>query len=220
MTQQFGVMMSQSVQNLILRRAIAEDVDWAVPLLFASGSAIFSYIFASSSDQARQVLHQAFTLPNHAFSYEHTQVAELDGLPAGLFIGYSGRLKKQADEKVHFAMARILPLQKLPKILVNVADFSRIKQDVAIADYYILGLSVLPEFRNQGVGTYLLTQAENQARSERCHTLCADIAYTNTTAKRLFERHGYQITCSKTTDRFEQMTRLGGLHRFVKWLED
>lgn len=207
-----------SIRNVTLRPAIAEDVNWAVPLLFATGPALFSYIFASPSEQAKDILRQAFVYPYHSFSYEHTQVLEVLEQPVGLIISYPSSLKRQADEKVHQVMARILPLRKLPKILVNLADLSRIKQDVAPQDYYILGLSISPEFRDRGLGAYLLQQAENQAHQYDCSSICLDVTYTNTAAKALLERLGYQTICSKSTSRFEQMTRAGGIHRMAKRL--
>lgn len=214
-----GDMVSQlSVQNITLRPAIAADVDWAAPLMFAAGPALFSYVFASPPDQSQKILQQAFVCPRHSFSYEFTQVVEVGQQPAGMMLSYSGARKRQADEKVQSVMAKFLPLRKLPKILMNVADLTRIKQDVLPEDYYIFSLSVLPEFQNQGVGTYLLHQAERQAQASGCRAVCLDVAFTNTRAKALFERHDYRVTCSKSTDRFEQMTRAGGLHRMVKLL--
>jgi ribosomal protein S18 acetylase RimI-like enzyme len=210
-------MLTQVVtENITLRPAIAEDVDWVAPLLFSAGPALFSYIFAAPPDQAQEILSQAFTYPYHAFSYEHTQVVEVNREPAGMMISYAGVRKRQADEKVHAVMARILPLLKLPKILVNLADLTRIKQDVAPQDYYILGLSILPALRNQGLGSHLLNQAELQAQAQNCQSLCLDVTYSNAKAKALFERSGFQVTCSKTTSRFEQMTRAGGIHRLEK----
>lgn len=212
-------MLSQLSQQFTLRQAIATDVTWAAPLLFSSGPALFSYIFASPADQAQKILSQAFSQPSHAFSYEHTQVVEIEGQPAGLMVGYPGALKRQVDEKVHFVMARILPLKKLPKILVNVADLSRIKQDVELQDYYLLSLGILPEFRNQGLGKQLLKQAESQAAESACPSICLDVTFNNHAAQGLFNSRGYKVICSKTTDRFDRMTRAGGLHRMVKALE-
>lgn len=214
-------MTSQLVsENVTLRPAIVEDVDWVAPLLFAAGPALFSYIFASPPDQAQEILSQAFIYPYHAFSYEHTQVVEVDRQPAGMMISYSGVQKRQADEKVHAVMARILPLLKLPKILVNLTDLTRIKQDVASQDYYILGLGVLPNLQNQGLGTHLLNQAAQQAQEAGCKSVCLDVTYSNSKAKVLFERSGFQVTCSKTTSRFQQMTRAGGIHRMEKSLAE
>jgi ribosomal protein S18 acetylase RimI-like enzyme len=202
------------INNLTLRRAIADDCNWAAPLLFSICPALFSYIFASSAEQAQDVLQKAFVYPSHSFSYEHTCVIEIQGQPVGLIIGYPARIKRQADEKVHGVMARITPLRKLPKILINVADFNRIKQDISEKDYYLLGMSILPEFRNQELGTYLLAQIEAQA--ENCQAICLDITYINTGGRKFFERNGYRIALSKTTDRFEQFTRSGGIHRMIK----
>lgn len=202
--------------NLTLRRAIADDGNWAAPLLFSICPALFSYIFATSAEQAQDVLQQAFVYPSHAFSYEHTCVVEIQGQPVGLIIGYPAVIKRQADEKVHSVMARLTPLRKLPKILINVADFNRIKQDISMKDYYLLGVGILPEFRNQGLGTYLLAQIEAQASP--CQTICLDITYINTRGRKFFERNGYRITLSKTTNRFEKFTRSGGIHRMIKHL--
>ena len=207
-------------QNITLRPAIADDVAWAAPLFFAAGPAVFSYIFASPFEESKAIFCQAFAYPQHALSYEHAQVVEVLNQPAGVMISYPGVLKRQADEKVHQVMARILPLRKLPKILVNLADLTRIKQDVSVEDYYILGLSVMPEFRSQGLGTYLLAQAEKQALSHNCQAISLDVTYNNTPARALFEHLGYRVTCSKSTQRFEQLTRSGGLHRMVKHLEE
>ncbi|XGV96175.1 MAG: GNAT family N-acetyltransferase [Leptolyngbya sp. BL-A-14] len=206
-------------QNITLRPAIADDVDWAAPLFFAAGPALFSYIFASPFEESEAIFCQAFAYPQHALSYEHAQIVEVLDQPVGVMISYPGSLKRQADEKVHQVMARILPLRKLPKILVNLADLTRIKQDISAQDYYILGLSILPEFRQQGLGTYLLAQAEKQAYAHDCDAIALDVTYANTPARALFERLGYRVVCSKSTQRFEQLTRSGGLHRMVKPLD-
>ena len=208
------------INNLTLRRAIANDSNWAAPLLFSICPALFSYVFAASAEQAQDVLQQAFVYPNHSFSYEYTCVVEIQGQPVGLMIGYPAVIKRQADGKVHGVMARITPLRKLPKILVNVADFNRIKQDISSEDYYLLGVGILPEFRNQGLGTYLLAQIESQAQAANCQAICLDITYINARGRRFFERNGYRVTLSKTTDRFEQFTRSGGIHRMVKHLTE
>jgi ribosomal protein S18 acetylase RimI-like enzyme len=204
------------VQDLTLRPATVADVNWGASIIFASGPALFSYVFASPPDESQEILRQAFAYPQHAFSYEHAQVVELAGQPVGITVGYSGKVKKQAEEKVHGVMARLLPLRKLPRILVNLADLSRIKQDVALQDYFILSLSVVPEFRDRGIGTYLLSQVETQATKAACQSICLDVVSSNTRARRLFEQNGYRVICSKTSDRFNQMTRAGGLCRMVK----
>ncbi|MBW4522511.1 MAG: GNAT family N-acetyltransferase [Scytolyngbya sp. HA4215-MV1] len=205
-----------STQNLVLRPATAADVDWGASAVFASGPALFGYVFASTPEESRKIFQQAFVYPGHAFSYEYTQVVEVEGRPVGLILSYSGKVKRQAEERMQSVMARLLPLRKLPRILVNLADLSRIKQDVFPHDYYILSLSVLPEFRNQGIGHYLLAHAERLAANAHCQAMCLDVTYANVRARKLFERNGYRVICNKTSDRFHQMTRSGGLSRMIK----
>lgn len=207
-----------SAQNITLRPAIATDVNWAAPLLFASGPELFSYVFASPSSESAEILQRAFAYPAHAFSYEHAQIVEVAGQPVGLMVSYSGTVKRKAESQSHQVMAQILSLRKLPRILVNLADLTRIKQEVAAQEYYILSLSILPSFRNLGIGRYLLAQAEHQARIQTCESICLDVTFSNSRAQSLFRQTGYQIACSKTTVRFDQMTRAGGLHRMTKSL--
>ncbi len=201
------------VESLAIRAAAPSDVGWAAPLVFATGPGLFSYVFATRPEEALTIFRQAFAMPNHAFSYEHTQILEVADRPAGLILGYPGSIKRKAEEQVQGAMAQIIPLQRVPKIFINLADLSRIKQDVTADDYYILSLCVDPEFVGKGLGMALLRDVEEQARDFDCQSICLDVAYTNLAAQRWLSRLGYRITCSKTSHRFENMTDAGGLHR-------
>jgi ribosomal protein S18 acetylase RimI-like enzyme len=206
------------VERLTLRPAHADDSDWAADLLFAAGPSLFSYAFALKPESAQQALRQAFPYPGHAFSYEYTQVLEVDDQPAGLILAYAGQQKRQAEQQVRPVMAQILPLARVPRILANLADLGRIKQEVAAEHYYVVSLGILPQWRNRGLGTALLRDAELSAQDLGAQAICLDVAYTNTQAQRLFIRLGYHTTCSKTSNRFEQMTDAGGLHRMEKGL--
>jgi ribosomal protein S18 acetylase RimI-like enzyme len=214
------------VEQITIRSALETDVDWGSNLLFESGPGLFSYLFALTPDKAKDVLREAFAAPNHAFSYEYAQILEVAVAPGaigdpravGLVLGYPGRIKRRAEENVHGIMAHILPLTRVPRILVNLADLSRIKQDVLPQDYYVLSLCIDPEFRGQGLGTALLQDTEILAMEQGCPTLCLDLAYSNGRALGWLSGLGYDIICSKTSHRFEQMTDAGGLHRLEKRL--
>jgi len=207
-----------SIDRLTIRPAESTDVRWGADLMFSSGPGLFSYVFASLPEAAQEILRQAFGELGHAFSYEFAQIVEVDDQPAGLVLGYPGTVKQRAEEQVQRVMAHILPLHRVPRILVNLADLSRIKQDVAPDDYFILSLCVAPEFRDRGLGTALLQDTELIARDLGCRAVCLDVAYTNLRAQSLLEGQGYQITCSKTSQRFATMTDAGGLHRMQKSL--
>jgi ribosomal protein S18 acetylase RimI-like enzyme len=206
------------VERLSVRGAEPQDVDWAAELIFAAGPGLFGYIFALRPEAALGVLKQAFIVPNHALSYEHTQVIELDERPAGLMLGYSGSVKRQAEARMQSVMAHILPLQRVPRILVHLADMSRIKQDVADQAFYVLSLSIRPELRRRGLGQALLQDTEALAQEQHCRSVCMDVTYNNLLGRKWLMQRGYGITCSKTSDRFTHMTDAGGLHRMERSL--
>jgi ribosomal protein S18 acetylase RimI-like enzyme len=206
------------VESLSIREAVASDTNWATDLIFATGPGLFSYIFALKPEPAKAALQQAFVIPNHAFSYKYTQIIEVEQRPVGLVLGYPGSVKRHAEARLQSVMANILPLQRVPRILVNLADMSRIKQDVPADSYYVLSLSIIPEFRGKGLGTALLKDTEAIARDRRCRTVVMDIAYSNLQGQSWLTYLGYQVTCSKSSHRFEQMTDAGGLHRMERVL--
>jgi ribosomal protein S18 acetylase RimI-like enzyme len=206
------------VESLAIRPAEVADANWAARLIFAAGPGLFSYVFAAQPDEALTILEQAFVMPQHAFSYEHVQILEVDHQPAGLVLGYPGSLKRKAEDQVRAVMAQIIPVQRVPRILVNLADLTRIKQDVEPQDYYILSLGIDPAFRSKGLGAALLRDTEELARDRHCAYICCDVPYTNRKAQRWLNRHDYHITCSKTSHRFEHMTDAGGLHRMERQL--
>jgi ribosomal protein S18 acetylase RimI-like enzyme len=205
-------------EQLSIRSACDTDESWAADLIFSAGPGLFNYVFAMKADGAKAVLREAFAAPSNAFSYEYTHVLEVDDRPAGLLLGYPGHIKRQAEEHIQGLMAHIIPLSRVPRILVNLADLSRIKQDVEPNSFYILSVCMLPEFQNLGLGTALMRDTEYLAREMKCDRLCLDVTYNNPRAKALFTRLGYEVLCSKTSHRFEQMTDAQGIHRMEKRL--
>jgi ribosomal protein S18 acetylase RimI-like enzyme len=208
-----------SPDRLSIRAACETDDHWAADLIFSAGPGLFSYVFATKPEGAKDILREAFSAPGHAFSYEYTHVLEVDDAPAGLLLGYPGHTKRKAEEHIQGLMAHIIPLSRVPRILVNLADLSRIKQDVENDSFYILSVCMMPEFQGQGLGSALLRDTEFLARQLECTSLCLDVTYSNPRAKALFSRMGYGLLCSKTSHRFEQMTDSGGLHRMEKVLK-
>lgn len=208
------------VDAITVRPAEISDTAWGADLLFSAGKGLFSYVFASTPEKAQETLQQAFAAPNHAFSYEYAQVVEVHDRAAGLILGYPGDLKRKLEENVQGIMAHLLPISRVPRILVNLADLSRIKQEVDLDDYFVLSLCITPEFRNRGLGSALLQDTELEAQDLGCQRICTDVTYHNLQARKLFERLGYTVTCSKTSHRFEAMTDAGGLHRLEKNLEN
>lgn len=55
----------------------------------------------------------------------------------------------------------------------------------------IENLYVIPEYRNEGIGSALLAAAEHALFEEGIETITLDVMTENTAAQRFYERHGY-----------------------------
>ncbi|MFC0628671.1 GNAT family N-acetyltransferase [Kribbella deserti] len=59
--------------------------------------------------------------------------------------------------------------------------------------YGVYGLAVSPQARGLGVGSALLTASEGEARRRGGRKICLNVLATNAPARRLYERHGYEV---------------------------
>ncbi len=58
---------------------------------------------------------------------------------------------------------------------------------------YLDDLSVTEQYRNQGIGTTLIRNAEKYAKDINIHEICFHVEKSNTAAFRLYQRLGYEI---------------------------
>ena len=70
-------------------------------------------------------------------------------------------------------------------------------QDTDIADgarrAYLFSFRVRPEWRNQGLGSFMLDMAEEELISRGFSSIRLNVARTNPLARRLYERYGYRM---------------------------
>jgi [ribosomal protein S18]-alanine N-acetyltransferase len=88
-----------------------------------------------------------------------------------------------------------------PEYLLYIADFENRPGGIILLDPrgvagspYIKSIAVFPEFRGLGVGTELLSYAEELFR-EKSHHLFICVSSFNHKARKLYERCGYEALC-------------------------
>jgi len=59
---------------------------------------------------------------------------------------------------------------------------------------HIITLDVLAKWRREGIGSKLLTQAEEKLRNEGCRTVLLETGVDNESAIHFYEKHGYSVT--------------------------
>ncbi|MCZ7528527.1 MAG: GNAT family N-acetyltransferase [Acidimicrobiia bacterium] len=82
---------------------------------------------------------------------------------------------------------------------------------------HVVELQVHPGRRGQGIGGQLLAEAERSARARGVAHLSLTTASTNP-ARRLYERHGYEVVEERADARYERMTGVPGRVLMVKSL--
>lgn len=117
-------------------------------------------------------LERYFAQAGNRFSYQVTEVAEVDGAVAGVLLSFGGRDEERLNDAVG------------PWLQHEAHD----------DEWYIDALAVFSNWARQGVGTQLLARAEELARAHGYPRIALNVAEDNTAARHLYERVGYAVT--------------------------
>jgi ribosomal protein S18 acetylase RimI-like enzyme len=111
-----------------------------------------------------------------SFSYRNAIMIEYQEQPAGCLIGYE--IPDAPDPIGSDMPPMFVPLQQL--------------ENLAPATWYVNVLAVLPQYRRQGLGTALLSFADETGRSMGKRGMSVIVTDANRGARRLYERCGYR----------------------------
>ena len=70
---------------------------------------------------------------------------------------------------------------------------ARIELADGVTRAYLYGFRIHPDYRNQGIGSYLLQYVETDLYSRGFLTVCLNVGRENSDARRLYHRNGYRI---------------------------
>jgi ribosomal protein S18 acetylase RimI-like enzyme len=164
----------------LLRPATKDDARALAELIDIAGEGFGRYLWSQAAAQGEDALDIGMRRAQReegGFSYRHAVIAEVDGTTAGLLLGY--RLASPYDSG---------DLASLPEMIRPLVEL----ESEAPGSWYVNALAAYPEFRNRGLGTRLLAEAERLAREVRAPSLSLIVAEQNEGAKRLYLRTGYR----------------------------
>lgn len=113
-----------------------------------------------------------FCQDGNRFSYQNIQVAEANTAVVGLVLSFGGR-----DE------ARL-----------NAAVGIGLEQEAADDEWYVDALAVFRNWSHQGIGSWLLHWAEQQARQHHYPKIALHVAHGNNQALALYAHRHYVVT--------------------------
>lgn len=166
--------------SIFLRAARKEDARELAQLIDVAGEGFGTYLWSQSAGPGESALDVGVRRAQRdegGFSYRNATIAEIGGQTAGLLLGY--RLAAPYDTG---------DLNALPALVRPLVEL----ESVAPASWYVNALAAFPEYRNKGLGTRLLAEAERIARKAKASSLSIIVAEANEGAMRLYLRTGYR----------------------------
>jgi ribosomal protein S18 acetylase RimI-like enzyme len=166
-------------EQFSLRPARKEEARSLAQLIDIAGEGFGTYLWSQAAGPGESALDVGMRRAQRdegGFSYKNAVVAESGGKIAGLLLGY--RLADPYDTG---------DLDRLPPLVRPLVEL----ESIAPASWYVNALAAFPEFRNKGLGTRMLAEAERIARKAKAPALSIIVAEANEGAKRLYLRTGY-----------------------------
>ncbi|MBN1859144.1 GNAT family N-acetyltransferase [Candidatus Bipolaricaulota bacterium] len=142
--------------------------------------------------RSAEILAKAFLVLNNDLSYEHTVFAEIDGTIVGMASGYTEEQHRRSSTQPLKQVAGELAL-RMRCMFVLASPILRFLHTYEEGDFYIQFLAVDQAYRGKGIGSALIQEMENRARSNRSEHLAIDVAARNTVARRLYEHLGFAV---------------------------
>jgi ribosomal protein S18 acetylase RimI-like enzyme len=168
-----------------LRPARKDDARVLALLIDIAGEGFGKYFWSQAAGPGEEPLDVGMKRAQReegGFSYRNATLAEVGGEVAGLLLGY--RLDDPYDTG---------DLQSLSKLVRPLVEL----ESCAPGSWYVNALAAFPAFRNRGLGTFLLDEADRLARQAGAATVSLIVAEENEGAMRLYLRNGYRATARR-----------------------
>jgi ribosomal protein S18 acetylase RimI-like enzyme len=150
------------------------------------------YVEVLFGNSARKIFENMFRARRNLFSHEHTIIAESDGRPAGMLLGYGRKTKAREELITAVLFVANMPMEfmlKLPMLLRGTANIGLIGR----GEFFISNVAVFPGFRGKGVARQLLAEAERMAMNEGATCLTLEVEPDNERAIVFYDRLGFRI---------------------------
>jgi ribosomal protein S18 acetylase RimI-like enzyme len=170
----------------------AEPADFpAVARLLHHSAADMYDRFAGGRNRALTLLELSLAEPGNASSADVVWVAELDGRLAAAMAAFPvEEATKRSATFLRLAL-RHAPPWRWPEALLLYWLGGRAAPSPPAPAFYVDALATHPAFRRRGAAAALLAEAERQARTRGLPAVALDTTVTNSEARALYAREGF-----------------------------
>ena len=179
-------------KNLVLKPCTAQDVDQAVPLIYASGPPSFEYVFQNDTYKAQDFLKFAFVKPGGEFSFDN-HYALYDGEElVGVGAVFSKARAASFTVKDALDIVRFYGFGFLARAINGLKVETMIK--LPKKNEIVLGhLGIKENLRGKGYGTVLINELMLVAYKSKEEYFVLDVSEENPKAKVLYEKLGFMV---------------------------
>ncbi|MEX2648891.1 MAG: GNAT family N-acetyltransferase [Alphaproteobacteria bacterium] len=187
-----------------IRDAGVDDAAILAELVDMAGKGMPAHLWArmaASGETPLDIGRRRAMRDTGSFSWRNAVVAERDGRVVACVVGYQLPDPPRPIDR-DSTPAMLVPFQEL--------------ENLAPGTWYVNFLATLPAFRNQGIGTRLLIEAEARAMAKGIGRLSIIVFDTNASARRLYERRDFRFVATRPIVK-EDWNGLGeNLHLLMK----
>lgn len=169
------------------------DLNKVSELIYETELTIFKQLLGKNESEAVQNIKKLVESGSNTFGHEHIHVVSDENEDIlGILVSFCGReTSLWNDFKAYF---KVLSFYNFLKYAVKGTLINEsLTASVGKNDYYLSNVAVDPKFRGQGIGTYILENAFEAAKSKGCKRVLLDVTGNNEGAQRLYERFGFKF---------------------------
>lgn len=145
-----------------------------------------------SPDLQKRALTTWFVKDGNRFSYQVTQIAEKDGVAAGLLLSFPGSMLRRLEFGLLNCMVSVYGLRGAMEMIRRNKDLSNFVE-AEHDEFLIAHIGVDQQFRGQGIAKDLLEQAADNARRQQFRKLVLEVEMINQRAIEVYQKAGFSI---------------------------
>ncbi len=176
------------------------DLEKVSELIYETELEIFRSLIGKNEVEAINNIESLIKAGDNLFGSENVHVvSDCDHGVLGILVSFRG--KDVGFWKELKAHAKILDFPDLLRYLFKGTLIDELlTAKVGQEDYYLSNVVVDPDFRGQGIGTYILKNSLKLAEEVGCPRVILNVTLKNEKALKFYERFGFKVTGKNTVE--------------------
>lgn len=180
------------MEEIEFRTCLPEDVEKAVPLIYASGPSSFDYVFKTSSVTSHDFLEYAFQREGGEFSFDNHCAILVNKTLVGVGAIFSSARAKHFMLKDFINIVRFYKFGALT-VIIRGLRIEQILKPPTKNEIYLGHLGIAEAERSKGYGQQLIRFLMKESEKKASNYFVLDVSEENPNAQRLYERIGFKV---------------------------